>query len=145
MKKLLWMLPLAFIASCVTIPKPQHYTIVGHVDYRPYSEKGFFITESNSVNFDYTPVSTIVIKSVPGYLPEGRKPKIDPRSNNDMYSVPGQEDIKPNDDGHISVTVKSVLDMLYQKAVEAGANGIINLEVRVSDGGYIASGMAIKR
>src|SRR5690606_19343858 len=92
MKKLLWMLSVAFFASCATnkMALPEPYTTVSIVDYKFYTERGFFITESNSVSFEYTPVSSIVVKSVPGFLPGNYKPKVDPKINNDMYSSRGK-------------------------------------------------------
>ena len=147
MKKLLWMLSVAFFASCATnkMALPEPYTTVSIVDYKFYTERGFFITESNSVSFEYTPVSSIVVKSVPGFLPGNYKPKVDPKINNDMYSSRGNVTDTKNP-LFADVTVKSVLDHLYHNALSLEANGIINLKILVNqEGGYTITGMAIKR
>lgn len=59
MKKLVTLLSIACIlfglSSCVT-SKLQYTELVSTLDYTEYTKSGFFITESNSVSFDYAPL-----------------------------------------------------------------------------------------
>ena len=47
---------LLFFSSCMSTYRS--YTIV--VDYSRYAANGFFITESNSVSFEYMPVGSVI-------------------------------------------------------------------------------------
>ena len=161
MKKLYYILLIASFSSCSIIPKTLYVGSVSIVDYTPYSDKGFFITESNSVSFEYTPVSSVMAVFRSGYAStevvntENKQPKS--KHSDDVYS--GQSASKRIKTGDfIESTPQSVLEELYRKSVEIGANGIINLKISsFTEGGidnlgkpitligYTASGMAIKR
>ncbi|WP_437921504.1 hypothetical protein [Sphingobacterium sp. LRF_L2] len=142
---------ISMLLSCG--PQKSLYTaFASSVDYRPYTQKGFFITESNSVNFDYKPVSSVVAVVKSGYSEskdasvETIKPK----------KLPTQQTLIMKD--FVEASSQVALDKLYEKAQELGANGIINLKIssftetgRNNQGqpmvlvGYSASGMAILR
>ncbi|MGV8136029.1 MAG: hypothetical protein AB2L20_12505 [Mangrovibacterium sp.] len=71
MKKIFLALSIAILTSCVT-----YSPLVNFVDYSAYNNDGMFLTESNSVNFDYTPVGSINVLLYSGYVkqtPEYRK------------------------------------------------------------------------
>src|SRR5690606_16170414 len=94
-----------------------------YVDYRPYTETGFFITESNSVGFDYKPVSSVMAIARSGYLPQERRSNVtDSKPFDDVYYKP--ERIKA---GVRTATPKDAVRELVHQARALGANGIINL------------------
>lgn len=128
------------LSSCVTMKKPMTSSIV-LVDYEKYANKGFFFTESNSVNFEYKPLASIIV-----YIESGVEEIKDPgRKKDDIYS----EGIKTKD---IPATPEKAVEEMYNKAVLIGANAVINLTIKpmvnsklgIIDG-YSASGMAIKK
>lgn len=108
-------------------PKVIYHVESGVIDYSYYSSKGMFLTESNSVNFDYEPLGSIIINVCPGDLPG---------TSHWMEAKP----------------VAGVRE-LVNKATEMGANGVINLKTepftivveKVSLTGIQVTGMAIKR
>ena len=108
MKKVLLLAVMAlFLNSCVTIGKYMVNYVT--IDYSKYTEKGFFITESNSVNFDYKPIGSISIESVSGNVAV---------ESNDSYS----EHYKP-------ASLKDAFDKLHTIGLEKGANGVINVKM----------------
>lgn len=58
MKKLLLLTLLLPLASCSTLTLQQS-TYTNVVDYSEFAKEGIFVTESNSVNFEYTPLATV--------------------------------------------------------------------------------------
>lgn len=135
MKKFLLLacsLPL-FICSCSTI-SPLAVERVDVLDYSEYNQNGFFITESNSVSFAYSPVGSIAVSL---YAGEGGK----------WNYIDG---VMHRDSGipHPSKGLKLAVAAAKQK----GANAIINLKISpstinvtgVPQSGFVLSGMAIK-
>lgn len=104
MKKLLS--PFLFVAiilsSCGTLPKPQ--SNVGTIDYTPLIKEGIYITESNSVNFDYTAVGSVIATEKGGWV-------------NETVKRPYVEDAFKN---------------IIKELKRIGANGIINLSITSS-------------
>lgn len=104
------------------------------VDYSEFSEAGFFITESNSVSFDYK-----TLGSVSSYVQSGGK--------NGSYIYTRSKDLQVN---QVIMTPRDAIRKLYDEAKKLGANGLINVKVRripdyitsLNDG-YEATGMAI--
>lgn len=122
--KLLPAVAALLLASCSA---PRYLVKTYELDYSRYGGDDFFITESNSVNFNYDPIesltSVIISGKLGGYGPWA--------------------DAKP----------ESGLREIVAKAKASGANGIINLQIRPYDGtlagdkrdGLIITGMAIKK
>ncbi len=146
-KKLLFAAVLsASLIGC--IPQRTFFsTFSSGIDYKEYSDLGFYVTESNSVNFNYTPISSIVASVKSGYLgdekPSNSKVKVSKSDRGSLF---------------ITATASIVLEELYQEAIKLGANGIINLKIEaktesgINDYGvttdfpvYVATGMAIKK
>jgi uncharacterized protein YbjQ (UPF0145 family) len=109
-------------ASCNVYPP---YTSFGtYIDYSLYSEKGFFITESNSVSFEYESIASITMTDESGSI---------------------NSDLKHPD-------LNKMIEDLYQLAIKKGANGVINLKIeywRIREipfgYGLNITGMLIKR
>ena len=99
-------------------------------DYTPYATKGFLFTEVNSVKFDYQEVGSLY-----GVVFSGIREQV-----KGVYT-PGSPDFLRY------ATLKDALDMMYNKAVEIGANGVINLKYEYSfaEDAMVISGIAIKR
>lgn len=111
------------LTSCMFKP----YIVYSEISY--YDEfEGFFITESNSVSFEYEPVGSITAMVENGFL-KGK---------------------------YIKASTKDALRILYNEAEKSGANGIINLKFSyvwehdknsniTTLKGVIATGMAINK
>lgn len=112
------------ISSCETVNIPQ-VTVTVLRDYTPMTDKGIFVTESNSVDFDYVPLGSVVSVTSGAYhssIETGSQSK--------------------------SVDLGKAFDDISTKLVEKGANGLINLKIESSYIGYThymtVTGMAIR-
>lgn len=122
------------LSSCETYKRPKYVELVSALDYAEYTKTGFFITESNSVSFEYAPLATIMVTIYEG---EGAHWKY----------VDGMM-CPPNSANPVSALSKAV-----EAAKEKGANAIINLKYEpittILAGqqrtGIVLTGMAIKR
>ena len=137
MKKIvLLLLAIPILFSCsVKYPYKEYYSFF---DYSEHIKKGFFITESNSVNFDYTPIGTVSFIMRSGYE------EIEKRDS----SIYGE---------YKDIDVEKAITSIVNIAKMKNANGIINLKVEfvpavfekrknvILGNGVIISGMAIKR
>lgn len=121
------------------------------IDYSKYNNKGFFITESNSVNFEYKAIGSISAKVESGYgTVDSYKEKT---MNDDLY--PQEMSVKVKYRDYIQATPEAALETLYKKAIENGANGVINLKITPIINnenpyisiitGYFVTGMAINK
>ena len=107
------------LASCSTVSVPQ-FTTTTFVDYSEFTKQGIFVTESNSVNFDYKPLGSVVSFTQGAWSGLSSK-KID-----------------------ADEAFKDIAD----KVKNAGGNGLINFRFNVTSTGsasvMTASGMAIR-
>ena len=152
MKNTLYILLILFVVSCTT-SKPVYTLSYSFIGYSDFSERDFFITESNSVSFDYTPIGSIVVSVTAGHSQveteyiEGR----DGAGEVTSFKHTTYGDWK-------EVDISEVLERLYSLSVSKGANGIINLKITyqreirdatgkdiISPESYTVSGMAIKK
>ena len=127
MKKLVFLiLVVGLFTACVTPKMPEPYGFSTLLNYSPLTDKGIFVTESNSVSFDYKTLGSVSATEVGGWVKKGKKPKATRESNKSR-----------NDDMYVERMVNTL------KVV--GANGIINLKVQFESDRIIISGMAIKK
>lgn len=121
MKKILLMaIALVLFAGCAKTP----YTVLSKtVDYSSYCKDGFFITESNSVGFDYEPVGKVVVRISSGYEVLGAENAGRNRSRSHYVKYSKHPKL---------VTEKDVLDQIRRECEEMGGNGIINLSISYS-------------
>ena len=104
---------------------PKYYITSGCVDFSNLTKDGFFITESNSVNFDYKPIGSIY-----SYISSG---------------------VSKRNYTWINANYDDALIELKREAVSRGSNGIINLSYNITrDKSYntlsvYLEGMAIKK
>ena len=144
------------LSSCIS-PKTVYNENSHFIDYGYFAEKGFFITESNSVSFDYVPVGNVSTIAQAGRLPiSNRKAnKTTKIIGDDLYSSKAKKEVKYGE--WKTASIDDALDLIYQQAIKQGANGLINIKIEylptqtVIEGklyhgpGYRISGMAIKR
>lgn len=90
------------VSSCVTLPQPSFE--IGVIDYSPLLNNGIFVTESNSVNFDYTALGSVIAIEKGGW-------------NNGIKKRPSTE---------------VVFNGIIKELENIGANGLINLNVSFS-------------
>lgn len=149
MKKILFISLIALLLSSCTTLKPPYSRFSNTVDFSEYTRKGFFITESNSVSFNYDPLGSLTSVVQGGYEVLGRETI---SSNDEVYGT----NAKVTYGEFISASIDDALEELYNSARELGADGIINFKltyyppeyeknVLVRYSSYVVSGMAIKR
>lgn len=147
MKKiLLFIFLVSVLSSCMKIPYISTSSII---DYSYYSDKGFFITESNSVNFQYKPICSIQVRVESGYEVTGSDKEVS------RSLLGGEKTTYSEKMGNYKIaTVNEALDLIYKESVEKGANGVINMKITPLTAyqgnqtiitGYYVTGMAIKR
>ena len=156
MKKLFVIALTLMLTACVSSRYPFIQTS-GYFDYSYLFEKGFFVTESNSVSFNYTPVGSVYASESSGYLKKEKAPKrmTSKAINKKQDQLYPENDPFPKYGDYREATVKSVLDEIYKQAIALGANGVINLKISFSDpvvtkteikgSGITITGMAIKK
>ena len=135
MKKLLLicMLAIAALTSCVTPVKFQQNA--GFIDYAAFP--GMFLSESNSVSFDYQPIGSLYAEEMSGEFQVVKK-KI---GNNEIYG----DEFAVVDGKYRQASPQSALAFAAAKAKEMGGDGVINLHIEKIDGGYAVTGMVIRR
>lgn len=153
MKRILFITSIVFLlSSCgVKIPYKQYSTFV---DYTQYTNQGFFISESNSISFDYEPIGSVRSFVESGYEVLKNNNSNKETTNTHTYSY--DELSKMKFGKYVYASPDAAISELVSKAKEIGANGIINLDVGyipattdkngnvISASSYIVSGMAIK-
>ncbi|WP_106832183.1 hypothetical protein [Parabacteroides pacaensis] len=131
-----------FFTSCM--PTAKFSTSSSFVDYTKYTTKGFFISEANSVSFEYD-----AIGSISTLVLSGTENKQNKKNNNAKNVSYGDGLLTTHK--IIYATQQDVVDGLYNEAVKQGANGIINLKIEpyfntlTKREGLQGSAMAIKR
>lgn len=151
MKKIL--LSLLFVAtmtSCSVLPKYPYVQNAVVLDYSEYTNKGFFMTEANSVSFGYKALGSVSAKVQSGYEVIGET--IRKAVKDDIYG--NSEDKRKVKYGKYKRAYSDdALKVLYEKAKEIGANGLINIKISyvtnsystISDDVIIVTGMAIRK
>ena len=155
MRKFLFISVTALLLSaCATMPKRAYTSYSASFDFTEFTNDGFFITESNSVSFDYDPIGSISGVVTSGYEVLGKEKQGASKMGDDVYAKEKTEKVKYGE--YKYADFRNVLFEIVESAKKMGANGIINLDVTYSPGtndmygnevvpsSYTASGMAIK-
>lgn len=145
MKKILFFtFIVSILSSCATIPDSRnpYSRYHGVVDYSKYTAQGFFITESNSVSFNYQPIGSVTAVVQSGWEVLERTTKTS-SSNDDVYGSSTKTKVKYGE--FIRAELDDAIEELYFASKDLGADGIINFSISSSFGEYVVSGMAIKR
>lgn len=126
MKKIFFLLSLVLgLSSCS--PKLPHYLLSYSIDYSSLTKSGYYVTESNSVNFDYEAKGSIIVVARAGW---GEKEKThykeyDPEQD---YYLGANQNKKRN---YIRYTWNDLFGKAKQQLNSLNANGIINLKINV--------------
>ncbi|TKC06936.1 hypothetical protein [Pedobacter frigoris] len=147
MKKIYFAFALiASLSSCsAPIVKPRYIKDVYIFDYSKYADKGFFFSESNSVNFNYIPIGSINAYNESGYEVVS---SVKERERNDdvlMAEHSFHTSTTRYGDKLILADRSDLIDEVYKQALKKGANGIINLKFVFTTKNVTISGMAIKK
>lgn len=138
--------------SCMepkTIQREDNYS---SIDFTKYTEKGFLITTLNTTS-DYESIGLISYKVFPAWYFTRIKNIIDVKKNGSAPIITQFRIISE------SITTSEIMDTLYNKCIEMGANGIIDFKIEtiskthtfftfpksVTLEGYLIRGLAIKR
>jgi uncharacterized protein YbjQ (UPF0145 family) len=148
LKKIVLLATSCFMFSCSYL-RPPAILLSNSLDYSEYQKDGFFITESNSVNFSYNPIGSVSGLNVAGYKIKATSAKV---YSDDVFRTENKSSIQTTSE-FIPATQTAVLAEMVKKAKEIGANSIINLNIKYfshSDGktstsGYEGTGMAVKK
>jgi hypothetical protein len=137
MKKLIFFSVLTIILSGCSLPS--YYVNDTYIDYSELTSKGIFVTESNSVNFEYESKGSLSLVIVGGYekklqLSNGYEEYVK------KYKYPD---------------INDAFYLIEKRCKAAGANGILNLKIQYLPTGdsynglpgfyYSITGMLIKK
>jgi uncharacterized protein YbjQ (UPF0145 family) len=110
--------------SCATyLPAPKSF--VGVIDYSVLTSKGLFVTESNSVNFDYRAIGSVIAEEIGGWIPKNSA-QSSVNVNDEYYVGSSTKKVYKNPD------VQVAFDNIAEQLSSIGANGIINLKITTS-------------
>ena len=132
--------------SCTTI---NAYQNASFVDFSRYDK--FYMSQSPTADFKFIPLGIVSSITLAGDSKFVKEPAKDQNTGDikksSWYNLP--EEATTNKTPIPSS--QDAIDLLFKKALEKGADGILNLKIEyvssttVSGSGYSASGMAIKR
>lgn len=138
------------LCSCLSTFKNTVY----FTDYRPVAQNGFFVTEANTVPFDYDPIGSMTLKQYNGVeIEKENKVKKEVTGYDDVYmdKLP-EKTAKPEKkkSNYKYATAESALEAFAEVAKNKGANGVIGLRIQFilykdSKQGIEVSGMLIHR
>lgn len=138
-KTLLFLLITLLLSACSSVKIPYNIS-AGKIDYSPLVKKGIFITESNSVSFDYAPIGSVFVSIESGFERIDSKSKV---VANEIYG--NTQEYKSYKYGNWKrATVEDALNELYNHVVDFKANGIINLKIESTSAVYDKSGRMLK-
>lgn len=147
--KFLKLLTLSVLCISSVSCTPKFSSKVYYTDYQRYSDAGFFITESNTVSFDYIPVGSVVVRQTAGVMSDTEiisQNVPEKRGYDELY---GELEKKRHSNSWKLPSDYTALDAVYKVAKEQNADGIINLKITmpvVNNADIIElSGMLIKR
>jgi len=120
-----------FFASCATTQKPAPFTTVSMLDYSLLTERGIFVTESNSVGFDYETIGSVLIQSYGGYVSNKKKKRERIVTQDDYYIHNEGIPITKGKFQYVEPSLVDAMITLGDYLKDVGANGIINIKVTV--------------
>lgn len=136
---------LSALSSCHTPMTHATY----YIDYQEAGQGKVFITEANSVSFEYEPLGSILVEETSGVV-KITVPTTEKERNDDSLYGPGPSTKTVT--SYSNATAQTALNYAAQEAIRLGGDGIINLKLSAnldSKGRKIetisVSGMVIKR
>lgn len=134
---------------CFVSCAPKFSSKVYYTDYQRYLDAGFFVTESNTVPFDYSPVGSVVVRQKAGVMSDTEilNQKVPEKQGYD--EIYGELEKKRHSNSWKFPSDYTALDAVFNVAKEQNADGIINLKItmpEINNNNLIElSGMLIKR
>lgn len=139
------------LGSCAKVPM-KHATYF--VDYKEAGKGRVFISEANSVSFEYEPLGSVIVEEISGYKPKvkhrdlEKEQKLEP-----LYIGPSSDYVVEDDDDskYANANAQSALNYAVDEVIRMGGNGLINVKISTyypekSNRRVVAVyGMAIKR
>lgn len=133
------------LASCS--PKIPYYASASYIDYSEFNKQGCFLSESNSVSFDYTPLGSVSVTVLSGNVTGQRA------SRYVYQDLNGKTNATEEYNKWTPANVQEAIAMAVDAAKKQGGNGIINLHIQpISEtvektvrSGYLVTGMVIKK
>lgn len=117
-----------------------------YIDYQEAGQGKVFITEANSVSFEYEPLGSILVEETSGVV-KVTVPTTEKERNSDSLYGPGPATKTVN--SYSKATAQTALNYAAKEALRLGGNGIINLRLTSTQNGknsvVTVSGMVIKR
>lgn len=149
MKKVLFLiLSIGLFTACVTPKMPEPYGFSSFLDYSPLTGRGIYVTESNSVSFDYKTLGSVSATEVGGWVKKGKEQRTARESNkskdDDMY-VGIDRNQYTGKNAYVTPSLDVAMERMANTLKEVGANGIINLKVQSDPSRIVISGMAIRK
>lgn len=135
------------LASCstVNVPSPKQYASC--IDYGYLSQKGVYVSESNSVNFEYEPLGSLYVECTGGWVKNSQRSA--QSSMEDIYYNKGQKVV------YQPATVEDAFSQALGELKKLRGNGIINFKIntiseylpayQASVNKIIITGMCIRR
>lgn len=150
MKTKAYLLTIIMVAFMLTscAPKVLYTKSVGFVDYSAYQHKGIFLTESNSVNFEYEAIGSVTAVVYSGNVVLSQTQYID---KNDTY---GDNTTVKTKKGWKVASPEDALEAAVAQVTSKGGDGLINIKItpsteidasKTTRSGFLITGMAIKR
>jgi hypothetical protein len=123
------LLTLMFTVSCVT--KDAFVQVIGCMDYQKIGHGKVFISEANSVSFEYTPIVSIIVTESSGHVIKTKKAKKNEPTPNesvgdDIYYASEKDKTEYGD--YREASYESALERAVAICESKGGDGIINLK-----------------
>jgi hypothetical protein len=141
---------IVLMSSCATVNLPKPYTKIKMVDYSWLTKQGIFVTESNSVSFDYEAVGSVHIEASSGYEPQKKDKHVTTIERGDgIYTTYLVDGWSKSQWEYVPISLENMFAELAYTLKENGADGIVNFKISYDhieqrDIAHI-TGMAIKR
>lgn len=118
-----------------------------YIDYQKAGQGKVFITEANSVSFEYEPLGSILVEEKSGVVKLTVPTTEKERNDDSLYSIGSSTKTITS---YTTATAQTALNYSAKEALRLGGDGIINLRLtseRDRHGNAIVSvsGMVIKR
>lgn len=126
MKRFITLMSLAIIATSCSIMQPQQRAeYVSFLDYRPYTSAGFFLSP-NSYTGKFEAIGQLDITVIPEQVSANESKANDNGKFSDgVYSSKLSWSYKLKE-----IPAEELLELAYKNAVDKGANGIANLQIK---------------
>lgn len=115
---ILFCICLFVLASCKTLAPPMPVKQSVHIDYSYLTNQGIFVTESNSVSFDYEACGSLYVECVGGWVT--KKQAVDMQ---DIYIQKSGKYV------YVPATIEDAFNLVLDELKALNGNGVINLRI----------------